>query len=59
MDKKPFDQKMLDRLAEKVSGLGLICDMECGPGQIAGYLHSRGVKACGIDLSAELVKQAR
>jgi SAM-dependent methyltransferase len=59
MDKKPFDRKMLDWLAEKVNRLGVICDMGCGPGQIARYLHSRAVKACGIDLSPEMVKQAQ
>jgi SAM-dependent methyltransferase len=59
LDKKPFDRTMLDRLAEKVNGSGVICDMGCGPGQIARYLHGRGVKACGVDLSAEMVKQAQ
>ncbi len=59
MDKKPFDRTMLDWLAEKVSGLGGICDLGCGPGQIARYLHGRGVKACGVDLSSEMVKQAQ
>ena len=59
LEKKPFDRKMLDWLAEKVGARGLICDMGCGPGQIAGYLHSRGVKTCGIDLSSEMVREAR
>ncbi len=59
MDKKPFDRKMLDWLAEKVGDLGVICDMGCGPGQIARYLHSQGVKACGIDLSPAMVRQAQ
>lgn len=59
LDKKPFDRKMLDLLAEKVGGLGVICDMGCGPGQIARYLHGRGVKVCGVDLSPEMVRQAR
>jgi SAM-dependent methyltransferase len=59
MDKKPFDRRMLDWLAEKVGGLGVICDMGCGPGQIAGYLHSRGTRVCGVDLSPAMVKQAR
>lgn len=59
MQRKPFDRKMLDWLAEKVYGLGVICDMGCGPGQIARYLHSRGVEACGIDLSAAMVEQAK
>jgi SAM-dependent methyltransferase len=59
MDKKPCDRKMLDWLAEKVNGSGVICDMGCGPGQVAGYLHSRGVKVCGVDLSPAMVQQAQ
>lgn len=59
MSKKPFDRKMLDWLAEKVNGLGTICDLGCGVGQVADYLHSRGASACGIDLSTEMIKQAR
>ena len=59
LDKKPFDRKMLDWLAEKSGGRGIICDMGCGPGQIARYLSDRNVEACGIDLSPEMVKKAR
>jgi SAM-dependent methyltransferase len=59
IDKKPFDRKMLDWLAEKVNGLGTICDLGCGPGQVARYLHTRGIKACGVDLSVEMIEQAR
>ncbi len=59
MDRKPFDRKMLDWLAEKVGGLGVICDMGCGPGQVARYLHAHGVKVCGVDLSPEMVRQAQ
>lgn len=58
LDRKPFDRKMLDWLAEKVGGLGVVCDMGCGPGQIARYLHSRGTKVCGVDLSPEMVRRA-
>ena len=57
MDKKPFDRKMVEWLAEKVEGLGVVCDLGCGPGQVASYLHARGVRAC-VDLSAEMVKHA-
>lgn len=59
LDKKPFDRKMLDWLVEKVGGRGVICDMGCGPGQIARYLHGQRVKACGVDLSPAMVQQAR
>jgi|SRR5215204_2312879 len=59
MVKKPFDRKMLDWLTEKVGGSGVICDMGCGPGQVARYLHEQGVKACGVDLSPAMVRQAQ
>lgn len=59
LEKKPFDRRMLDWLAEKVGGLGVVCDMGCGPGQVARYLHDRGVKACGVDLSPRMVERAR
>ncbi len=59
MDHKPFDRKMLDWLAERVGGAGAICDVGCGPGQIAAYLRTRSAETCGIDLSPEMVKQAQ
>jgi ubiquinone/menaquinone biosynthesis C-methylase UbiE len=59
LGRKPFDRKMLDWLAEKVGGSGVVCDMGCGPGQVARYLHERGVKACGVDLSPQMVRQAQ
>ncbi len=59
LDKKPFDRKMLDWLAEKVGARGPICDMGCGPGQIARYLQDRGAKVCGVDLSPAMLQQAQ
>jgi SAM-dependent methyltransferase len=56
---KPFDRMMLDWLTEKVDGKGTICDLGCGPGQVARYLHDRGVQTCGIDLSMGMLEQAR
>jgi ubiquinone/menaquinone biosynthesis C-methylase UbiE len=54
---KPFDCKMLDWLAERCSK-GVICDMGCGPGQVARYLHDHGVAVCGIDLSPAMIAAA-
>jgi SAM-dependent methyltransferase len=55
---KPFDRKMLDWLAEKVGDTGVVCDMGCGPGQIARYLHDHAVKVCGVDLSTAMIERA-
>lgn len=56
---KPLDCQLLDRFAESVRNLGIACDLGCGPGHIARYLHVRGVQVCGMDLSAEMVQRAR
>jgi ubiquinone/menaquinone biosynthesis C-methylase UbiE len=56
---KPLDCQLLDRFAESVRNTGITCDLGCGPGQIARYLHERGVHVCGVDLSAGMVKRAR
>lgn len=59
MDDKPFDRDCLDRLAREVGDLGPICDMGCGPGQIARYLHRKGVPTLGVDLSPRMVAEAQ
>jgi ubiquinone/menaquinone biosynthesis C-methylase UbiE len=59
LDSKPFDRKMLDWFIEKVDSIGTICDLGCGSGHIANYLHSRDLEVCGIDLSSGMVEQAQ
>ena len=56
---KPFDRQLLDRFADRVLDAGLVCDMGCGPGHVARYLHERGALVCGVDLSFEMVVRAR
>lgn len=56
---KPLDRHLLDRFAEAVRDLGTACDMGCGPGQIARYLHERSVSMCGVDLSPVMIERAR
>ena len=56
---KPLDLQLLDRFAARVREVGPVCDMGCGPGHVARYLHEHGVEVCGIDLSPELVERAR
>lgn len=59
IDKKPFDQKMLQWLAERCGPHGLICDLGCGPGQVAEYLSRFCANTIGVDLSDEMVKNAK
>ena len=56
---KPFDRQLLDRFAASVRAVGPACDMGCGPGHVARYLHERGVQVCGVDLSPAMVEWAR
>jgi len=56
---KPLDRQWLDRFASLVRGAGLVCDLGCGPGQIARYLSDLGVPVIGMDLSPAMIEQAR
>lgn len=56
---KPLDRHLLNRFAEGVRGRGLVADVGCGPGHVARYLHDRGVRMLGIDLSPGMVECAR
>ena len=56
---KPLDRALLDCFAEQVRGRGPVVDIGCGPGQVARYLHARGVPASGLDLSPEMVALAQ
>lgn len=58
LDAKPFDRKILDWFIERAGPVGPICDLGCGPGQVAAYVHSLGYQACGIDLSPAMVQHA-
>jgi SAM-dependent methyltransferase len=56
---KPLDRELLDHFATRLKGVGKVCDLGCGPGHVASYLHQRGVDVVGIDLSPSMVDQAR
>ena len=59
-DNKPMDRDMLQQFADRVRGKGPVCDMGCGPGQIAAYLyHHCDLKSVfGMDLSPRFVEEA-
>jgi SAM-dependent methyltransferase len=59
LEHKPLDRQLLDRFAVRVKGAGSVCDLGCGPGHVARYLHEHEAQVYGIDLSPELVERAR
>lgn len=56
---KPFDREWLDDFAKRAAPLGPVCDVGCGPGQIARYLWERGARVFGLDLSFGNLREAR
>jgi SAM-dependent methyltransferase len=59
LEHKPRDRELLDRFAARMRGQGQVCDMGCGPGQVARYLHDAGATVFGLDLSPRMVAVAR
>lgn len=59
LQNKPLDRELLNRFASEVKGRGEVCDMGCGPGHVARYLHQAGVTVFGLDLSPGMLEQAR
>jgi SAM-dependent methyltransferase len=56
---KPLDRELLSRFASEVTGRGDVYDLGCGPGQTTAFLHRCGVTVRGLDISAELLREAR
>jgi SAM-dependent methyltransferase len=56
---KPLDRELLDRFAKETLGRGEVCDLGCGPGHVARYLRDAGVSVFGLDLSPNMLEQAR
>src|ERR1700733_1188477 len=59
LDGKPLDRELLDRFAAETKSRGRVCDIGCGPGQVARYLNARGCDVFGLDLSPAMVQQAQ
>ncbi|HWE84530.1 MAG TPA: class I SAM-dependent methyltransferase [Terracidiphilus sp.] len=55
---KPFDRDVLQRFARETGG-GTVCDLGCGPGQVARFLQEAGANVFGLDLSSGMVAEAR
>lgn len=56
------DLDLLDRCADEVDGIepgGVVLDVGCGPGRVSARLAERGLRAVGVDLSADMVRTAR
>ena len=59
LERKPFDRSILERFARSVRSGGTIADVGCGPGHVGRFLQRYGVRVCGLDLSAQMLEEAR
>jgi SAM-dependent methyltransferase len=61
LEAKPLDRAMLAGFAELVraAGGGPVADIGCGAGRVAAHLERLGLSVFGIDLSPEMIAQAR
>ena len=55
---KPLDRKLLDLFSERIADSGRVCEVGCGPGEVAAYLSGIGVDVYGIDISEEMIRVA-
>ncbi len=59
LERKPFDQEVLERFAARIGGAGTVADIGCGPGQVARFLTHLGLDMLGLDIAPEMVALAR
>ncbi|MFJ1811765.1 MULTISPECIES: class I SAM-dependent DNA methyltransferase [unclassified Streptomyces] len=56
---RPLERAVLTAYAELVGPGGRVADLGCGPGRSTGFLASRGLDICGLDLSDSMLAIAR
>lgn len=54
-----FETFLLNYFIQQIDAQKTVCDVGCGPGQVAAYLHEQAIPTIGIDLSSGMVAQAR
>lgn len=59
LEHKPLDCALLGVFADDVGPGGVVGDVGCGPGHIAGQLYHLGLRPVGIDLSSRMIELAR
>ncbi|MER7585400.1 methyltransferase domain-containing protein [Kitasatospora sp. NPDC097691] len=55
---KTVDRALLGVVLEEAAG-GVVADLGCGPGHVAGWLAGHGAEVVGVDLSPRMVELAR
>lgn len=53
-----FEVYLLNYFIQQIDAQKTVCDLGCGPGQVAAYLHEQAVPTVGVDLSYGMITQA-
>jgi ubiquinone/menaquinone biosynthesis C-methylase UbiE len=53
-----FETHLLNYFIQQIDAQKTVCDVGCGPGQVAAYLHEQAIPTIGIDLSSAMIEQA-
>jgi ubiquinone/menaquinone biosynthesis C-methylase UbiE len=59
LDYKPLDRQLLDRFSQYIPLNEIVCDIGCGPGEIANYLYNKNLNVIGIDISEKMINEAK
>lgn len=57
LDHLPFERWLLERVAAEADGP--VVEVGCGPGHVTAHLAAQGADARGLDLTPEMVEEAR
>lgn len=58
LSQKPKDRELIENFIKTLRSDSKICDLGCGPGQVANYLHSKSLDVVGIDISPGMISEA-
>ena len=59
IEQKEYDRLLLDKFSDMLVAGSCICDAGCGPsGHIGKYLHNKGHRIVGIDISQKCIEKA-
>lgn len=59
LDSKPFDRNLLIWFSTLIPKNQRVCEMGCGPGEIAAFLLEQGVNISGLDISENMIETAK
>ncbi|MGN6412756.1 class I SAM-dependent methyltransferase [Flexivirga sp.] len=57
--RQPWLRAAVDVFADAVGDVGPVLDVGCGPGTVTAYLAERGADVSGVDLSPQMIANAR